>query len=218
MLGQLMELARLAVLLCVRQLEIPRKTGLYLVVGTVEDPMAVAAAATVRPTGLPTWGRAVTMATVSFAASTGRRRSNVNPLAASMSQWSYAGDGTSPRLRPSEGTEDDEPEGVPAPAPQFVITPASDELASAVANLPREILHVVVVSAAPLVSYPEVRQMLAEIGAKGIPVPPAMLMGRPAGEGGGSVAARAASSFNAEVLRGTVDVRGMMVGPKHPGS
>ncbi|GLI61741.1 hypothetical protein VaNZ11_004155, partial [Volvox africanus] len=79
-----------------------------------------------------------------------------------------------------------------------------------VANLPREILHVVVVSAAPLVTYPEVRNLLGEISSKGIPVPSAMLATRGTGEGGGNVASRAAGSFNAEVLRGAVDVRSMM--------
>jgi hypothetical protein len=81
MLGQLAELARLAVLLAVRQLEAPRKAGLVLVLGVVEDPAAQAGPGgplTARgPGGLPAWGRSANFASVATAAAANlsRRRS-----------------------------------------------------------------------------------------------------------------------------------------------
>ncbi|GFR50873.1 hypothetical protein Agub_g13161, partial [Astrephomene gubernaculifera] len=219
MLGQLAELARLAVLLCVCQLEMPRKGGLYIVAGSLEDPTATSAAAVSRSAGLPAWGRSGTFASsVVFAASStmGRRRSAGFPLLAASSRQSHAGDAITPRAPRNfsgnqSGSDDDEDESsddIPTPAPAFVFNPGSEDLSSAVANLPREILHVVIVSSAALTTYPDVRQLLSEIGAKGIPVPARVMNARTYDMMGSST--RVAGGFHGEVLRSAVDVRAMM--------
>ena len=192
-LGQLAELARLAVLLCVCQMEAPRKAGLYMVTGTVEDPNApgregigsisLAGGGGARG-GLGGWSRAPTFASVAMAAAGGtlRRRSMFGaggmgglglPRPGSQGPGSTTGDGAlSPRTARGGGADDDddrsdagsEVSGVPAPAPLFVFSPGSEELSAAVANLPREIVHVVMLSASALISYPEVGRGASEVG------------------------------------------------------
>lgn len=199
-LGQLAELARLAVLLCVRQLEAPRKGGLFVVAGALDDG----------PRGLPAWGRSPTLLRPS---ATMLRPSGVPPQAAAELA---SGDNSTPRgpaLSVSAAT-------LPAAAPPsvFSFSPRPEDLASAVANLPREILHVVMLSASGLSTYPEVRQLMVEVGqAAGVPpwLLPAAPNTRTYEAFGGST--RVSGSFHGEVLKGAVDVPNTMVGVRGAG-
>ncbi|KXZ44406.1 hypothetical protein GPECTOR_68g377 [Gonium pectorale] len=225
MLGQLAELARLAVLLSVRQLELPRKAGLYIVAGIIEDLTGVAGVATVtRGAGLPAWGRTSTFASTA-AATMSRRRSAASMVLFGNRPASQAGDGGSTMLRTgtlrsgllgdgSDGDADDtdsgsEPDGMPAAAPAFIFTPSAEELSLAVANLPREVVNVVIAASSPLRSYPEVRQLFNDIAAKGIIVPPSGSSAGRSYEAIGSLTLKG-GGYGGEVLRGSVDVRGIM--------
>lgn len=229
MLSQLAELARLAVLLVVRQLETPRKTGLYIVSGAVDDMRGQAGSASgAAPgaAGVP-WGRSNTFASVALAVTlNAKRRTLSSGSGLRAGQLAAGGDGEralSPRglWEVAGGGLEDWGDG-PGPGQQglsFMFSPGGEELTHAVTNLPREIVHVVALSSSALGSYPEVRQLLNEIAHKGVAVSAATAAGVAAAAGVGarrhdalpSGAARMAGGYNGEIVRTALDVRAMMV-------
>ncbi|MEW5297332.1 MAG: hypothetical protein WDW36_000548 [Sanguina aurantia] len=196
-LAQLCSLARSALALCLSELTQPRKVGLFLMVGYVDESAAAAAAA--RSAVATASSVSAAQQHSAWTRQTGDSSPTSHPILTPIDHHQHMSSHSSALAEATAVNHDDSaPSRTPDEAAGLMcFRPAMGEVANTVGCLPRELLAVVLAACQTILTSPEVRCCLNDIGA--------------AADAWVDQAAAVRNTSHHAILRGTINVPELQV-------